>query len=155
MEKILLEKDFQIKDRTKLMESQGREVSEEYLQSAQYWFDVIYYFLQPHSEALGMIEAIQYPGDIVFIPSTWHHLALSLDFTVGVTQNYISRKRFNSQSFRTCCVDDSRTSWINELGLKGQELFTVEDIRNLLRGFVIGLLVGLVIGWVILYSTFS
>eukprot|EP01090_Pellita_catalonica_P002890 TRINITY_DN12510_c0_g1_i1.p1 TRINITY_DN12510_c0_g1~~TRINITY_DN12510_c0_g1_i1.p1 ORF type:complete len:305 (+),score=47.07 TRINITY_DN12510_c0_g1_i1:613-1527(+) len=39
---------------------------------------------------LKPVEAVQQPGDILFIPNRWWHTALNLQESIAVTQNYVS-----------------------------------------------------------------
>jgi hypothetical protein len=52
------------------------------------WF--LHYYRE--AAALGPIECITRPGDLLFVPSGWWHLVLNLEpHTIAVTQNYVSR----------------------------------------------------------------
>jgi hypothetical protein len=40
------------------------------------------------------LEALAFPGDVIFIPSGWWHQVLNIGFTTAVTQNFCSRFTF-------------------------------------------------------------
>lgn len=50
-------------------------------------------FYEPASEmgkSVGAIECVVGQGEMIFIPAGWWHVVLNLDFSVAVTQNYVS-----------------------------------------------------------------
>ena len=67
-----------------------------------YWFADVY----PKVRGLpGMVECIQRPGETIFVPHGWHHVVLNLEWTVAVTQNFISEATFPS-AFAQLVRDD-------------------------------------------------
>ncbi|KAI9327183.1 hypothetical protein DFJ73DRAFT_601050, partial [Zopfochytrium polystomum] len=79
---------------------------------ASTWFGLVYPALNAEStrcpatgmllaERLGMVEILQRPGEVVFVPGGWHHVVINLDFTVAVTQNFCSTTNFESVFLRT------------------------------------------------------
>ena len=51
------------------------------------WFRNIYPKVKNDVE---MVEIIQSPGEIVHVPSGWHHVVLNLEFSISITQNYVN-----------------------------------------------------------------
>ena len=51
--------------------------------------------------APGPMDAVQGPGEIMFVPDGWWHAVLNLDHTVAVTQNYVSSARFDKVGWYT------------------------------------------------------
>ncbi|KNC52634.1 bifunctional arginine demethylase and lysyl-hydroxylase psr-1 [Thecamonas trahens ATCC 50062] len=68
--------------------------------SGIYWFHSVYPRLVDRADELGMIECVQGPGEIIFVPAGWWHVVLNLDFTISVTQNHVTdfnfERAFNS-----------------------------------------------------------
>jgi hypothetical protein len=58
-----------------------------------YWWSDAYPQLAEAEGSSGMIETIQYPGDVIYVPAGWWHNVLNSDqsgLTIAVTQNLIS-----------------------------------------------------------------
>mmetsp|Transcript_3216 Transcript_3216/g.4658 ORF Transcript_3216/g.4658 Transcript_3216/m.4658 type:complete len:287 (-) Transcript_3216:93-953(-) len=43
---------------------------------------------------MGIREAIQEPGEVIYVPGGWYHAVLNLTHTVAVTQNFCARAQF-------------------------------------------------------------
>ncbi len=66
------------------------------------WFDKVYPKLvkplkngSSLASQYGMIELVQRPGEIIFVPSGYYHIVINLDDTVAITQNFASRVNFD------------------------------------------------------------
>jgi len=53
----------------------------------QEWFDSFYEFVEEEPAA---VEGICGAGELIFVPTGWWHLAVNLEETLAVTQNYVS-----------------------------------------------------------------
>jgi oxalate decarboxylase/phosphoglucose isomerase-like protein (cupin superfamily) len=52
------------------------------------WFVDFYHQLR--EQEVPVLECIQRPGDIIFVPHGWFHIVLNLENSVAVTHNYVS-----------------------------------------------------------------
>lgn len=57
--------------------------------SAVEWFVDFYQHLKD-AEVPGVLECIQRPGDIIFVPHGWFHVVLNLETSFALTHNYVS-----------------------------------------------------------------
>ena len=57
------------------------------------WFLEVYPTLPPD---LGLIEAVQRPGEVIHVPGGWWHIVLNLDLSIAVTQNFVPFQRLES-----------------------------------------------------------
>ncbi|KAK6110086.1 JmjC domain hydroxylase family protein [Brugia pahangi] len=57
------------------------------------WFTTVYGRISSPNwlEQWRPIEAVQYPGEVIFVPGGWWHVVLNLTDTVSVTQNFCSK----------------------------------------------------------------
>ena len=54
------------------------------------WFRGFYDQAREDRNINGMMECVVGAGETIFVPSGWYHLVINLDFTIAVTQNYVS-----------------------------------------------------------------
>ena len=55
------------------------------------WFASFYDFARDADAASRPLECVCEPGDVLFVPSGWWHMALNVTECIAVTQNFVSR----------------------------------------------------------------
>ena len=55
------------------------------------WFASFYDFARDTDAASRPLECVCEPGDVLFVPSGWWHMALNVTECIAVTQNFVSR----------------------------------------------------------------
>jgi histone arginine demethylase JMJD6 len=66
---------------------------------------------------LECYEFTQFPGETVYVPHGWWHAVLNITHTVGVTQNYCSRRNFDDVWRATRCGRKKMAcKWLHRLG---------------------------------------
>lgn len=60
------------------------------------WFINYYHAAHETGQKIGAVECTVRAGEILFIPAGWWHIVLNLEWTVAVTQNYVSSCNFRS-----------------------------------------------------------
>ncbi|VDN22678.1 unnamed protein product [Gongylonema pulchrum] len=74
-----------------------------HVDEAVIWFKTVYKRTSScnWSKEWTPIEAVQYPGEIMFVPSGWWHVVLNLTDTIAVTQNFCSEVNLPSVYTKT------------------------------------------------------
>ena len=70
------------------------------------------------------MECVQNPGDIVYVPSMWHHAVFNVEDSIAVTQNYCSRINLTSV-LREMEDQDLKKVFVQRLKEKRPELSVV------------------------------
>lgn len=65
------------------------------------YFDFLLPRIKKKHPCVRVYEGTQGPGEIIFVPSEWHHGVLNLEDTVAVTQNYCGYDNFELVWMRT------------------------------------------------------
>ena len=59
------------------------------------YFDVLLPRIKSNNPSLEILEGIQGPGDLIFVPGGWWHGVLNLTHATAVTQNYCGTENFD------------------------------------------------------------
>ncbi len=82
-------------------------------------------------------EFTQYPGETVFIPHGWWHAVLNLTDTVGITQNYCSRRNFDAVWTQARSGRKKMScSWLRKLDITHPDLAYRARELNVRDGYV-------------------
>ena len=59
-------------------------------EGAAYWWSTQYPMLRERADELGMLEVLQKPGELIYVPAGWWHAVINVtEWTVAVTHNLI------------------------------------------------------------------
>eukprot|EP01066_Platyproteum_vivax_P016863 Platyproteum_vivax@DN7243_c0_g1_i2.p1 len=80
------------------------------------WFDNILPRIRAKTPDLPIIEGVQQPGWVIFVPPKWWHAVVNLDDTIAVTQNFVSYSNFDT-AWRETRVGRKKLSvkWLRRL----------------------------------------
>ncbi|KAL7515586.1 hypothetical protein ACHAXN_013162 [Cyclotella atomus] len=82
-------------------------------------------------------EFTQFPGETVFIPHGWWHAVLNITHTVGITQNYCSRRNFDAVWMQTRSGRKKMAcTWLRRLNEQYPDLAVRARELNRRDGFV-------------------
>lgn len=62
---------------------------------AMFYFDFLLPRIKRAHPELHSYEGLQRPGDVIFIPSGWHHAALNVEDSIAITQNFCGSHNFD------------------------------------------------------------
>ncbi|WWC63674.1 uncharacterized protein I303_106279 [Kwoniella dejecticola CBS 10117] len=91
----------------------------------------------------GAIEILQQEGEIIFVPSGWHHQVVNLDFCISINHNFFSSPSL-TRIYDTLCtaqerveeaISDVKDMIIDRLGSGGDawEKEWIEEVQGLLE----------------------
>jgi hypothetical protein len=59
-------------------------------EGAAYWWSTQYPMLRERADELGMLEVLQKPGELIYVPAGWWHAVINVtEWTVAVTHNLV------------------------------------------------------------------
>jgi len=89
------------------------------------------------SKGLKPVQLEQYPGETIFIPSGWWHVALTVseNFSVAVTCNFMDKKSFEEQvAILFAKSPDAAASWVKRVIEAGLPFHLQSSLANKLIG---------------------
>ncbi|TYJ57249.1 hypothetical protein B9479_001982 [Cryptococcus floricola] len=67
----------------------------------------LYFDVRDLEDAGGAIKVLQQEGEIIFVPSGWHHQVLNIDFCISINHNFFSSPTL-PRIYETLCVSQIR-----------------------------------------------